>query len=139
MEPVISSIKLLGGEPLIHPDLLQVISLCRGIFKNTRILLVTNGILLKTMSEEFWKTCQNNQIAISISLYPINIDFDYIKRKTDNYGIELSVFAMRDDFGKWKIQKKDSNFFAKKWYNFFTVNYPMNVILIDRVKCTLVP
>lgn len=47
-------IKLVGGEPLLHPDLLQVIDAIRSSGLSNYIQVVTNGQLLANMSDEFW-------------------------------------------------------------------------------------
>ena len=47
-------LRLLGGEPLLHPCLSQCIEEIRDLFPHTRITLVTNGLLLDIMDSEFY-------------------------------------------------------------------------------------
>jgi organic radical activating enzyme len=46
--------KLAGGEPLMHPDLLQVIKTIRHSGITDNITLITNGVLLHNMGPELW-------------------------------------------------------------------------------------
>ena len=59
-------ISLLGGEPLLHRDLLEVIHAVRRSGISSRIRVVTNGLLLDRMPERFWSSVDE----IHLSLYP---------------------------------------------------------------------
>ena len=43
------SIVLMGGEPLLHPQVADVVSVTRAILPDENITLCTNGLLLKRM------------------------------------------------------------------------------------------
>ena len=64
-------IKLMGGEPLLNPELIQFILLSRKYFPEAQLSILTNGLLLLAMSEEFWKVCTENQIKISVTPYSL--------------------------------------------------------------------
>lgn len=76
---------LLGGEPLLHPEIEGFARISRRIFKKTRIDFTTNGLLIKKMPESFWDTLRETNIDIKYTRYPINLDYDdmenYIKEK----------------------------------------------------------
>lgn len=59
-------VKLIGGEPLLHPDLLTIVKLVKKSCIAKKILLVTNGTLLPKMSEEIWHLID----GLEISIYP---------------------------------------------------------------------
>jgi organic radical activating enzyme len=59
-------LRLLGGEPLLHPDLLRVIGAARHSGIGDSIVVVTNGLLLPRMTDEFWASVD----AVEVSLYP---------------------------------------------------------------------
>lgn len=61
--------RLLGGEPLLHPDLKQIIEIARYYLPSSRIVIVTNGLLLDKLSPEILKSMSENNIMITISLY----------------------------------------------------------------------
>lgn len=64
-------LRLLGGEPLLHPDIKDCLKGIRELFPKTQISMVTNGILLKSMDQEFYDTCLDCNIEIAITDYRI--------------------------------------------------------------------
>lgn len=58
--------KLLGGEPLLHPALLEIIDAVRATGIADRIQVCTNGLLLPRMSSEFWDKVD----MVLVSHYP---------------------------------------------------------------------
>lgn len=67
--PVIYKIRLLGGEPLLHPDLNEIVKITRQYYPFSEIHIVTNGMLLlsKEKDMQIWV---DNDIFLDISLYP---------------------------------------------------------------------
>ena len=63
-------IRLMGGEPLLHPVVEQFLPSTRRIWPTASIHLVTNGLLLRRMPPSFWRTCRENQIIIDWTVYP---------------------------------------------------------------------
>jgi hypothetical protein len=59
-------VRLLGGEPLLHPDLLAVIAAVRASGVGERVCVVTNGLLLLRMDVDFWRAVDR----VDISMYP---------------------------------------------------------------------
>jgi hypothetical protein len=59
-------ISLIGGEPLLHPDILKVVNVVRRSGISKRIRVVTNGILLHKMTDQFWQDVDE----VHVSLYP---------------------------------------------------------------------
>ena len=57
-------IRLLGGEPLLHPALLEVIYAVRRSGVSDRIRVVTNGLLLPRMSDVFWQEVDEVQVSV---------------------------------------------------------------------------
>jgi len=82
------AIKILGGEPLLHPRITEFFDITRGLFPKTPIQVTTNGILLTRQPEEFWRNCKRNNITVSISQYPIKLDKKEIKRIAKQYGVK---------------------------------------------------
>jgi len=77
----IQMISLLGGEPLLHPQLNDFLRTTIKYFPNMPLQLVTNGLLLSKMSKSFWETCRATDTFIRISHYPIPLDFAALKEK----------------------------------------------------------
>jgi organic radical activating enzyme len=62
----VERLKLLGGEPLLHPALLEVVEAVRQTGIGDMVCVVTNGVLLPRMREEFWAAVDE----VWISSYP---------------------------------------------------------------------
>lgn len=92
------NIYLLGGEPLLHPQISLILEGVREIFPNNdnvRIRLVTNGLLLNKMPQSFWNCCSKNNILLSITKYPINLDYNKIERLASSNGVQFEIFHVK--------------------------------------------
>jgi len=68
--PHIHMIRLLGGEPLLNPELPKYVRLVRKIYPYTDLHIVTNGLLLKSLPTETIECFRENNVVIDISVYP---------------------------------------------------------------------
>lgn len=75
----VSYIMLLGGEPLLHPNLIPFFEIARNCFPNTEIILYTNGLRLPRMNVDFWNGCYKNKITIVLTKYPIKFNYKNIE------------------------------------------------------------
>jgi len=66
----IDKIVLMGGEPLLNPQIDSFLFVTRSCFPKANILVYTNGILLPQMPETFWTACRACSIGIDITIYP---------------------------------------------------------------------
>ena len=118
-------IRILGGEPLLHPNISEFLIETRKAFPETNIYLVTNGILLPKMNKEFWQTLIDYNIALDISYYPIWGDnFKEIinllkEHKIINYEVKdsTSFYDLINIKGNSDIKKTYNNCVCKKWIN----------------------
>ena len=62
-------IRLLGGEPLLHPQLTKLISWARKIYPESEIKIATNGLKITTLDEETLKCLRDNHIIVDITMY----------------------------------------------------------------------
>ena len=90
-------ILLLGGEPLLHKDLVLFFKITRNSFPNAKIGLVTNGILLPYMGPNFWIECHKYNITLMPTIYPIGIDYDSIERIADKYNVTIDYFNDKNE------------------------------------------
>jgi MoaA/NifB/PqqE/SkfB family radical SAM enzyme len=118
----IDFIRLLGGEPLLHPDLLRILDIAGKYFGKANLVLITNGILLEKQSHEFWISCKKNNITISITKYPINLPFERIEKTGKEHGVIIEYF-------------NDKNIL--KTSNKYTMNITGNAEPIERFKLCL--
>ena len=66
----ITEVRVMGGEPLLHPDCVAFLRIVRDAFPSSRLALVTNGLLLAKQPEAFWEACRETRALISLSVYP---------------------------------------------------------------------
>jgi hypothetical protein len=85
-------IKILGGEPLLHPDLPGIFSAIRRSGFCSTLYLITNGLLLPKQGEDFWKAID----ILEISCYPDSSLTDEQLRdcldKAKQYDVTLYVY-----------------------------------------------
>jgi hypothetical protein len=117
------TIRLMGGEPLLHPGITDIIGLTRKNFPGgTAVKIITNGILLPNEPPEFWECCRKNSVAIEISHYPIKINNTAIKRLAAQYGISVE-YTGTDTKSFWRYpldpsgSQNPENSFKKCWYS----------------------
>lgn len=89
-------IKLMGGEPLLHPDIEEVIKETRNTFKESNISILTNGLLLPKMKDSFWKICKSNNIKISITKYKDTPDKE-ILNLVHKYNVSFEYYPNSDE------------------------------------------
>ncbi len=90
-------IALTGGEPLLHPQIKEFLKVSRKYFKCDVIQLLTNGVLLKTATDDLWETLKENDITLFVTHYPCNIDYEYIYKKIDEYKLKsVHTFGLAD-------------------------------------------
>ena len=74
-------IRLLGGEPLLHPELGRLLTAIRELIPNTKIVVYTNAILLKKRKEELLPVFNDNKITLFISKYSeLKLDYAELER-----------------------------------------------------------
>ena len=66
----VDEVNLMGGEPLLHPQVNEAIKLTRSILPNIKLIVSTNGLLLPRMSKDFWQCCRENRVVLRITPYP---------------------------------------------------------------------
>jgi hypothetical protein len=68
---------IFGGEPLLHPHLLEICQLVRNAWPDTIIRLITNGYLLENFDVEKWFTLGKFEMQVSVH----RKDHEYIINK----------------------------------------------------------
>lgn len=85
----IANIGIMGGEPLLHPNLDKILEITRKILKKTNILVFTNGIMLKKQPEYFWETLQKTNILLVITKYDLNINYKNIENIAKKNNVKI--------------------------------------------------
>lgn len=93
----IMNISVLGGEPLLHHDIAKIFYIVKEIYPTTNLSLLTNGILLPSMNENFWISCRENDVMIKVTCFPI---MSAVKR------VELEKILQQNDVRYHMTDKK---------------------------------
>lgn len=99
VQTMFSKIMLLGGEPLLHPNIVEAFRIVRKYCKDPQILLVTNGILLSKMSDAFWDACVRYDITVALTAYPIDVNYEALKDLCMSHGVRVRTYGNRKDSG----------------------------------------
>ncbi len=91
----IGAITLLGGEPTLHPDLIELIQITREQFPVGELILLTNGVLLTKLENSpqgnLWEALKKNDVHVTVTVYPISLDYVAIENKAKEYGVSLKL------------------------------------------------
>lgn len=77
MKPVLKilEVEFIGGEPLLHPQINSVIKIAREILPQSTLKIITNGILLDYLKEDFFNAVNENKIIIQVDNYILDKNF----------------------------------------------------------------
>jgi hypothetical protein len=91
----VGTVRLLGGEPLLHPDLPAIVEAVRRSGIGQKICVVTNGLLLPRMSRALWEAVD----VVELSSYPGSElgpdDLDRCREEADATGTRLDVIRVQ--------------------------------------------
>ena len=76
IEGYFETIVLMGGEPLLHPCVGEIVRITRTHMPQQNVVLCTNGLLLKRMVDDFWRALAECNVALLISPYPLRVDYE---------------------------------------------------------------
>ena len=99
----VSSIQLLGGEPLFNPEIDRFLITARQIFTEadqTEISIVTNGVLLNAMPDHFWQTCREQAVVVRYTWYPIPVDYEAAVKKGSRFSVPVERYGRPGEEGK---------------------------------------
>lgn len=82
------SFAFMGGEPLLNPDLTKIINKSVELFPNSEKTILTNGILLDKMSDDFWDVVKISNMDFGITKYPVDFNMEVIEEKAKKYGFK---------------------------------------------------
>ena len=94
-------VRLVGGEPLLNKNLANIASTIKSAAITDKLILVTNGLLLDTITAELASSLD----GIRVSVYPIS------EEKQEK--INSSIQRLRAQFPNLEIISNQINFFAK--------------------------
>lgn len=107
----VERIYLLGGEPLLYPDVEEAMVITREIFPDAQIRITTNGLLLPTMPDSFFDMVKATKSHIEISMYPeTHKRWEQIFEVLQKHGlIKTTIIWERVEFTKKLLKEKSGN------------------------------
>jgi len=97
-------IVILGGEPLLHPEIERFLEPTRRAFPQVPVWIATNGTLVQRMKKTFWDACRTYRVGILVTHYPIALDYDALGDFVRHQGVEYQ-FVGSSESGRtlWKF------------------------------------
>jgi organic radical activating enzyme len=87
----IRTIYLVGGEPLLHLDIISFMKVSRELFPKSKVQIITNGLLLLKQSANFWDACNKYNIIMTPTKYP-GINWEKIEQRAKENNYKFSYF-----------------------------------------------
>ena len=91
VEEFFDAICLMGGEPLLHPELARFVALTREFLPNAGIRVVTNGTLLEGAPSELWDALRDAKAQLLITPYPIGLDHERLVALAASHGVDAHL------------------------------------------------
>ena len=110
----IGVVRILGGEPLLNPELPAYIRLVRRLYPSAIITVVTNGLLLRKIDQELMECMKKEMAFFHISFYPpLKDQIGEIEKFLYKNGILFTVSPMISEFCKTQTltPREDGEFF----------------------------
>lgn len=78
-----------GGEPLLHPKIINFIEYTRFLFPDIDLSIITNGLAFNKQSETFYKVLRDNNVYVTYTEYPYEkIDYNELINICNYYNIK---------------------------------------------------
>ena len=118
----ITTIKLLGGEPLLHPELHKFIEAIRMVFPAANMEIHTNGLLIPTVENRVFEAARKYECSFIISSYPVTRVMlkkieDRLEKENMSYSVlgDMTVFKKRiNPMGTCDRRANEKN--CPQWY-----------------------
>lgn len=85
------AIVLMGGEPLLHPGLPELIWATRRHLPELQLRVASNGLLLKSMGSEFWDAMRAADCKLVLTLYPTGLDYEALFELARAHGVKTGI------------------------------------------------
>lgn len=95
----IGTIRILGGEPLLNPELPRYVYLSRNLYPDADVMVVTNALLLNRLPEETYDAMRKCGAAFMVSLYPpLKAEIDDIISSVKEKGVTVFCSPLIEAF-----------------------------------------
>lgn len=118
-------IHLMGGEPLLNPNVLDFAIAARESFPTGRIEIVTNGLLLDKKDKAFFQTLHDYKIQLSVTKYPIDARYEDMRAMAVMHGVDFKFYnnsARGVHFKKLELSESESGEKEENFANCYLAN-----------------
>ena len=108
--------KIMGGEPLLHPEITEVLRVVKASGVGDVVRLFTNGLLLHKMDDAFWRELDHLTVS-SYTSAPVKPDHvQLIEEKAREFDVVLNIKPV-DAFSQvmHNVQRHDVAAIQKTW------------------------
>lgn len=111
----VERLKLMGGEPMLSPDLCRYIECAREIFPDADIMVTTNALLINENCTELFQVMKENYCFFDISLYdPMRERIGKVEEILQKNGVWYVVNDSKGDF--YKVLSKEPKYDMNEAY-----------------------
>lgn len=111
----VERLKLMGGEPLLNPDICRYIQAAREIFPDADIMVTTNALLINDKCKSLFETMKKYNCYFDISLYdPLRKKIGDIAKMLDDNGVWYEINDSKGDF--YKVMSRTPDYDKDKMY-----------------------
>lgn len=129
-------LKIVGGEPLLHPNLFDLLKIARDVKIAPAVSITTNGHLIQRLPDEAWKHFEMLTVSIYTAPKLSKETLFYIRRKARENGIKVS-WKVQDKFVCLDRSEKSSYETAKETYKGCWIHHRCNSVKNGRFySCT---
>lgn len=119
----VDCIRLMGGEPLLHPQYPEFLQFTRITFPNSNIQIVTNGLLLKKEHDRLVDICNQYDIQVCVSNYNLNLNLDELLKdfkytRVDPKGSLYNICLNLNENIDSQVAFDNCDLHVNKWYYF---------------------
>jgi hypothetical protein len=84
-------VRILGGEPLLHPDLPGLVAAIRASGICDRVRVVTNGVLLSRQDDRFWQAVDELHVSVYPGHEPSGGEVERWRAVCAEHGVQILV------------------------------------------------
>lgn len=110
--PKINYLNFTGGEPFLHPRLLEMFACARELFPEMPMNCYTNGLRINIVSDEYLQRIRDLRVTLIITEYPVKgLDLSKAYGRLDSIGVTYNVIYSEEQkyFSKRPLnEKKDT-------------------------------
>lgn len=110
-------VQAVGGEPLLHPDLTELLTVARKSGIAEKVTVITNGSLLRKASPVFWRAIDVLKLSVYSKLDPAVIQL--AKERCADYAVMFEPTDYPDFYKQFTREKTDGvkSFTGCVWKN----------------------